>query len=109
VCRITKKTTANREWEITVQGEKVSSVKSIKFVGLCLKSNLDWEAEINAVVRKCEDTVKTVNGVKLTCWGADPVISMRLYEALRRSRVEYGAFVFQKLKKKQAQKLDKIL
>jgi hypothetical protein len=32
-----------------VQGEKVSSVKSIKFLDLHLKSNLDWEDEINGL------------------------------------------------------------
>jgi hypothetical protein len=45
-----KKGTADGEWEITVQGENVSSVKSIKSLGLHLKSNLDWEDEINAIV-----------------------------------------------------------
>jgi hypothetical protein len=36
-----KKGTADGEWEIMVQGEKVSSVKSITFLSLHLKSNLD--------------------------------------------------------------------
>jgi hypothetical protein len=41
--------------EITVQGEKVSLVKSIKFISLQLNSTLDWEDEINAIVKKCEN------------------------------------------------------
>jgi hypothetical protein len=46
-------------------------VKSIKFLlGLYLKSNLDWEKEINAVVRKCENMMKIVNCVKHAWWGA---------------------------------------
>jgi hypothetical protein len=49
---IDKKGTADGEWEITVQGKNVSSVKSIIFVGLHLKSNPDWEDKINAIVRK---------------------------------------------------------
>jgi hypothetical protein len=36
-----KRGAANGEWEVMVQGEKVSSVKSIKFLGLHLKSNPD--------------------------------------------------------------------
>jgi hypothetical protein len=54
-----KKGTANGEQEIMVQGVKVSSVKWIKFLGLHLKSNLDWEDEINAIVRKCENRWKS--------------------------------------------------
>jgi hypothetical protein len=52
LCIFDKKGTADGDWEITVQGEKVNSVKSIKSLGLQLKSNLDWEDEINAIVRK---------------------------------------------------------
>jgi hypothetical protein len=87
-----KKETADGEWEITVQGEKVSSDKSITFLGLHLKSNLDWEDEINAIVRKCENPMKIVNCVKHTQWGGDLVILVRLYKVLLRSRMEYGAF-----------------
>jgi hypothetical protein len=91
-----------------VQGEKVTSVKSIKFLGLHLKSNLDWEDEINAIVRKCENPIKIVNCVKHTSWGADLVILLRLYKAFIRSRMEFGAFILHKLKKKQLQMLENI-
>jgi hypothetical protein len=52
-----KEGAVDREWEITVQGEKASLVKSIQLLGLHLKSNLDWEDEINAIVRKCENLI----------------------------------------------------
>jgi hypothetical protein len=55
-----------------VQGEKVPSVKLIKFLGLDLKSNLDWEDEINAIVGRCENTMKIENCVRPTWWGATP-------------------------------------
>jgi hypothetical protein len=51
-----------------VQGEKVSSVKSIEFSGMHLKYNLDWEDEINAIVRKCENSMKILNCVMHTWW-----------------------------------------
>jgi hypothetical protein len=102
-----KKETAVGEWEITVQGEQVSSVKSIKFLGLHLKSNLDWEDEINAVVRKCENPIKILNCVKHACWGGDPVIILRLYKTTVSSRTEYGILLFYQLKK-QLQKLGKV-
>jgi hypothetical protein len=73
-----------------------------------LKSNLDWEDEINAVFRKCENPMKIVNCVKHAWWGVDPVILLRLYKTLTRSRMEYGELLFHKLKKKQLQKLEKI-
>jgi hypothetical protein len=68
---------------------KVSSVKSITFLDLHLKSNLHWEDEIKAIVRKCENPMRFVNCVKHTWWGATPVILMRLYKALIRSRLEF--------------------
>jgi hypothetical protein len=42
------------------QGEKVSSVKAIEFIGPHLKSNVDREDEINAVVRKYGNPMKIV-------------------------------------------------
>jgi hypothetical protein len=108
LCIFDKKGTTDGEWEITVQGEKVSSVKSIKCLGLHSKSNLDWEDEINAIVMKSENPMKIVNSVKNTMWGADPVILVRLYKAFARSMMKYGAFLFHILKKKQEQKLEKM-
>jgi hypothetical protein len=56
-----KKGATDGQWEITVHGEKVYSVKSIKFMRMHLKSNLDWENEIKAIVRKCKNSIKIVN------------------------------------------------
>jgi hypothetical protein len=75
--------------------------RGITFLGLHLKSNIYWEVEINAIVKKCENPMKIVNSVKHTMWGADPVILVRLYKAFARSRMKYGAFLFHILKKKQ--------
>jgi hypothetical protein len=100
LCIFVKKGTADGEWESTVKGKKVSLVKSIKFLSMHFKSNLDWEDEINAIVRKCETSMKIVNCVKQTWWGTNPEILMRLYRALIRLMMKYGAFLVHKLKKK---------
>jgi hypothetical protein len=42
-------------------GRSWYKVKSIAFLGLHLKSNLDWEDEINAIVRKCKNLMKIVS------------------------------------------------
>jgi hypothetical protein len=99
LCIFDKKGTADGEWEITVQGEKVTSVKSIKFLGLHLKFNLDWEDELNAFVRKCENPMKIINYVKHTWWGANPVILTRLCKALMRSRRNMEHFYSIKLRR----------
>jgi hypothetical protein len=66
LCIFDKKGTADGAWKIAVQGGKVSSVKSVTFLGLYLKSILDWEDEINAIVRKHKYPIKIVNCVKHT-------------------------------------------
>jgi hypothetical protein len=76
LCIFHKRGIADGGWKITLQGEKVSSVKSITFSGLHLKSNLDWEEELNAIVRKCETPLKIVNCVKHIWWEADAVTLM---------------------------------
>jgi hypothetical protein len=90
------------------KGRMFFSVKSIKLFGLHLKSNLHWENEIKAIVRKCGTPMKIVNCVKNTWRGADPVILMRFYKVLISSGIEYWTFLFRKLKNKRLQKLEKL-
>jgi hypothetical protein len=74
LCIFDTKRTVAGGWEIMVQGEKVSSVKSIKFLGQHFKSNIGWEDEINEIVRKCANPFKIVNCVKHTWWRVEPII-----------------------------------
>jgi hypothetical protein len=92
VFSIIEKGTADGEWDIIVQGEKIPSVKSIKLLDMPLKSNLVSEDEINGIIRKCEPPIKIMNCVKHTWCGADPLILMRLCKVVMSSRIEYGAF-----------------
>jgi hypothetical protein len=48
--------------------------------------------------RKCENPMKILKFVKHTWWGADPVILVRFCKSLISWRMEYGAFLFHKLK-----------
>jgi hypothetical protein len=64
-----------------VQGEKVSSVKSIKFVSLQLNSTLDCENEINAIVKKCENLDAFHDLCEAHLVEVHPVILLRLYKA----------------------------
>jgi hypothetical protein len=105
---LTKKGQLLESGKSQYKGKRFFFVKSITFLGLHLKSNLDCAEKINAIVRKCENPIKIMNCVKHTWWEADPIILTRLYKSLIRWRTEYGAFLFNKLKKKQLQKLEKI-
>jgi hypothetical protein len=53
--------TVDGEWDITVQWEEVSWVKSNTFLVLRLKSNPVWDYEIKAVVRKWETPIKIMD------------------------------------------------
>jgi hypothetical protein len=67
--------------------EKVSSAKSITFLGMHLKSNLDQDGKINAIVRKCENHIKITNPAKHILWGANLVILVKVYDT---HEVKYG-------------------
>jgi hypothetical protein len=65
----------------------------VKFLGLHIATNLNWEKQIESISKKCENPLKILNCIKNTWWwGADPVILLRLYRALIQSRMEYSAF-----------------
>jgi hypothetical protein len=101
-----KKGTANGMGNYSIRKKKgFFDQINYKIFGSTLTSNLDREDEINAIVRKCKNLMKTVNSVKHTWCGVDAVI---LYMVFIRLKIEYGAFLFHVLKKKQLQKLEKI-
>lgn len=89
-----KKRAGDGGWEITVQGGKVFSHNSIKFLGFYLKCNLDWEDEIKTVT-KCENPIKIVKCETHTWW-----------EGINEVNDGIWCILFHKLESKQLKKLE---
>lgn len=102
------KTFRRRAVSINVQGIEVFNSAEVRFLGMNFQSNLSWKAHISRVKQRCECPIKMIKCLGHVWWGADPRLLIMIYRALVRSRLEYGGFLLQNLKKNLSSQLDKV-
>ncbi|XP_044011968.1 uncharacterized protein LOC122854972 [Aphidius gifuensis] len=89
-------------WDINLDSNVITSSRIVKLFGRWLSSNFEWEKQISSIEAKCQTPLKILSCIRSTWQGADPIVLIRLYKALIRSRIEYCGFLFHKLTKQQA-------
>lgn len=97
----------NGSWSIKIDKKKIKSQKSVKFLGITFEASCKWNIQVETIKKKCIGPLSILNYLRSTWKGADPCLLLRLYKALVRSRIEYGAFLFT-LTTTQQKTLDKI-
>ncbi|XP_043262640.1 uncharacterized protein LOC122403273 [Colletes gigas] len=91
-----KKKKQHEDQKIYLQGNKINTVQTIRYLGLTLDKKLSWKPHINAVIQKCKNILKVMRYLSHTIWGADREILLKMYTTLIQSRVEYMGIVYQK-------------
>lgn len=86
----------------------IQESRTVRFLGLELESALGWSTQIKKITEMCQNPLKIISCLRSTWWGADSILLLRLYTALVRSRIEYGAFFFHNLPTKQSIQLERI-
>lgn len=86
----------------------VNHTRNIKFLGLWFSADLSWEKQVNEVVKKCQCPLKIIACVAKTWKGADPRLIKIIYNALVRSRIDYGCFIVHDLTVNQSLKIDRL-
>ena len=74
-----------------MRNEIIPSKESSHFLGMTLDSRLNWEENINKLKAKAKralNTIKVVTGKK---WGGDQKNQKNLYNAMCRTKIEYGS------------------
>lgn len=91
-----------------VNGVRVHSSSSVRFLGINFHSSLKWHDQVQRISAACVNPMKIISCLRHTWWGADPSLLIRIYNALIRSRIEYGCFFLHNLPKSLAIRLDRI-
>lgn len=89
----------NRKYKIKVSGKEIISTNVAKFLGMIFQSDLDWSEHIKSLEKSCSFSLRT----RCLCriwWGTDPRLLLVIFQALIRSRLDYGGFLMQNLTKK---------
>ncbi len=93
---------------INVDGTEIPLSEEARLLGVILDSRHSWAAHITSVVNSCE---KATNLLRRLCgfkWGAHPKQLMKVYYALIRSRLDYGAELFNSASVTQKKRLDAV-
>ena len=94
--------------KLTLNGRIIPNREYITYLGITLDQKLNWKEHIRRV--KC-DTIKRLDILKCishTKWGSDRTTMLRLYNAIIRSKLEYGSFLINTPQEKTFQQLDTV-
>lgn len=96
----------NTQQHIQVNDVRIEASSVVKFLGLYFHRifSLKWDQQVEAIVKRCQNPLKILSCLGHTWWGASPALLTRLYKALVRSRIEYGAFLLHACTKAQLTK-----
>ena len=77
-------------WEKT----PVNVVKEAKFLGLIFDTKFTLKNTVRYHKSSCQKALDILQVVGHTDWGADRIVSLRLYRALVRSKLDYRCIVY---------------
>lgn len=81
---------------------------TVKFLGVHLDPKLSGAAHFNYVAQKSENCVNILRSLSGVWWGSHPYCQKLLYNAIVRSHLDYGSFIFEPCNKIPISKLDLI-
>lgn len=83
-----------KEVNVMLYGQPIKNVETAKFLGLIFDQTLTFKPHIDNLKSKCMKALNILKVVAHQKWGADRDTIMKLYRALIRSKLDYGAIVY---------------
>jgi len=80
--------------ELFLNNKLIPVVEKTKFLGVMFDKKLNFKAHIDYLRVKCQPAIHLLRTVSRMNWGADRETLLRLFRALVRSRLDYGAPVY---------------
>ena len=81
--------------DIGINTKPIKVVDKHKFLGLIWDRKLTFEHHINYLKAKCNKSLQLLRVLANKNWGADSELLLRIFRALIRSKLDYGAVVYQ--------------
>ena len=102
------KGSANYTPNVYLGRTRVNNVTETRFLGLIFDKRLTFRSHIEDLRTRCLKTLNVLRVVSHTDWGADLKVLLRLYQALVRSKLDYGSIVYGSACKSNLKKLDTV-
>ena len=91
---------------LSLYGAPLERVKEFKFLGMWLDERLTWKIHIGKIQSKCEKVINVLRSLAGSEWGAERGTMLMIYQAMIRSAIDYGSFVYGAAAKSTLDKLD---
>ena len=82
------------EPNIFINGSRIKAVDETRFLGLIFDRKLTFLSHIKDLKTRCLKSLDVLKVVGHTDWGADRKVLLQLYQALVRSKLDYGCIVY---------------
>ena len=89
-----------------LNGDILPYADEVKFLGLTFDKKLTWSSHIENLKRKVIKSLNILKVVSSFDWGADKKSLLRLYDALCRSKLDYGCQIYSSACKTRLKELD---
>ena len=82
------------EPDLRLYGSMIPFKETVKFLGMHFDHRWKWDVHIKRLKTTCIGRLSILRVLSHSNWGADRMTLLRLYRALIRSKLEYGAVVY---------------
>ncbi|XP_046684647.1 uncharacterized protein LOC124370407 [Homalodisca vitripennis] len=82
------------EPSLTLNRSRITSSRTVRFLGLTFDSRLTWIPHLKTLKAKCLQRLNMLRVLTGTKWGADRTCMLRFYKAFVRSCLDYGSQVY---------------
>ena len=90
----TNKTGLHNTPDLYLNQSRITYEDSMKFLGLTFDSKLTFRKHVTILKARCSKAMNVIKTISSHVWGADQESILRVYRALIRSRLDYGAVVY---------------
>lgn len=94
--------------ELFIGKKKIEIKEKVKYLGMILDSRLTWKDHIDDLTIRCQRDLNLMRCISGTKWGANKTTLIKMYQCLIRSKIDYGAIVYQSACKTLLQRIDSI-
>lgn len=106
--RFTRKTRLQKLPTINIKGNHILEVPEHTFLGLTYDHKLTWVPHIKALKADCIRRLNLLKMVAHQHWGADEATLKRMYNALIKSKMNYGSIIYSSATKSTLQMLNTV-
>ena len=81
-------------FSLSMYGSPLEKVRVFKFLGVWFDQRMTWAVHIAKIVEKCEKLINVLRSLAGCEWGADREILHLIYQAMIRSALDYGCYMY---------------